>query len=85
MKHIQKHGSISKAAKAMSLSYRKAWQMIRDLNALSGSPMVHVKLGGTKGGGAHVTEYGVQAMKKYFTIKEKAGSFFEHALKEVEL
>lgn len=82
MQLIQKYGSIAKAAKAMSMSYRKAWQMVKDLNNLSGKPLIEVKLGGKKGGGAAITDEGVAKMKSYFSIQSKASACFEKALKE---
>ena len=82
---IGKHGSITKAARAMSISYRKAWQMVKDLNQISGKPMVEIKLGGKKGGGAQVTDFGREAIQKYYSIKDRANVFFDKVLKEVQL
>ena len=82
---IHKFGSIAKAATAMSMSYRKAWQMVKDLNAISKKPMVEVRLGGKKGGGALVTEEGLSAVQKYLAIKSKAEKFFNQSLSEIEI
>jgi molybdate transport system regulatory protein len=82
---IHKHGSIAKAADAMSMSYRKAWQMVKDLNKISKQTMIDVKLGGKKGGGAMVTEAGLDAVKKFLAIKSKAESLFTKSLTESEL
>ena len=82
---IHKYGSIAKAADAMSMSYRKAWQMVKDLNKISKQTMVDVRLGGKKGGGAIVTDAGLQAVEKYLAIKTKAESLFNKTLAEVDL
>ena len=79
---IHKYGSIAKAANAMSMSYRKAWQMVKDLNEISKQPMVEVRLGGKKGGGAFVTEEGLAAIEKFMELKSKAELFFNSELKE---
>ena len=84
MQLINKFGSISKAAKAMGMSYRKAWQMIKDLNEMSKTPMVEIRLGGKKGGGAAITQDGLEAIEKYFAVKKKADLFFDKVLNEVE-
>lgn len=82
---IQRYGSIAKAATAMSMSYRKAWQMVKDLNAMSKKTMVDVRLGGKKGGGAVVTEDGLRAVEKYLMIKSKAEKFFNQMLSEIDV
>ena len=82
---IHKHGSIAKAADAMSMSYRKAWQMVKDLNKISKHTMVDIRLGGKKGGGAIVTDAGLEAIGKYLAIKSKAESLFSKALMETDL
>jgi molybdate transport system regulatory protein len=50
MELIQNHGSISQAAKAMNMSYRKAWLLIEELNQISGKPAVLTQKGGHSGG-----------------------------------
>lgn len=82
---IHRYGSIAKAATAMSMSYRKAWQMIKDLNSISKRALVDVRLGGKKGGGAVVTEEGLAAVQKYLEIKSKAEKFFNQTLSEIEV
>lgn len=82
---IHKHGSISKAAEAMSMSYRKAWQMVKDLNKISRQTLVDVRLGGKKGGGALVTEAGLEAVEKYLVMKARAESLFNKMLTEINL
>ena len=82
---IHKHGSIAKAATQMSLSYRKAWQMVKDLNALFKEPLVEVRLGGKKGGGAIVTDKGMNAISQYFALKQKADAFFKKEISNIKL
>ena len=63
--HIARHRSISAAAKEMGMSYRRAWSLVRDMNAAAGEPLVTVTTGGPGGGGAELTPRGVEAVEMY--------------------
>ncbi len=58
--HIQQTGSINQAAKAMSMSYKRAWEMVQSMNAQADAPLVSTQTGGEKGGGAVVTDEGLK-------------------------
>ena len=53
---IEQTGSINKAAKEMGMSYKKAWEMINELNTQAAKPLVITQAGGEKGGGSIITE-----------------------------
>jgi len=69
--HIAETGSISRAATAMGLSYKKAWAMVDAMNTLGTSPYVITQKGGTHGGGAIITETGKKVMEAYKRLDEK--------------
>jgi molybdate transport system regulatory protein len=50
LEYIELTGSISQAAKKMQMSYKKAWELVNNLNAMSAHPMVITVTGGEKGG-----------------------------------
>ncbi len=62
---IGRHRSITAAAKIVGISYRKAWNMIQEINAAAGDPLVESAVGGIKGGGAQLTERGQFAVSVY--------------------
>jgi len=64
------HGSISKAAKAVGLSYKAAWDALNAVNNLLPRPAVLGQTGGRQGGGAVVTEDGL-ALIASFRLMEK--------------
>lgn len=74
---IGKHGSISKAAKAVPMSYKSAWEAVDTMNALSPEPIVCRETGGKDGGGTTITEYGQQLLKNYAVLKEEHNRFLE--------
>jgi len=71
LEYIAETGSISKAATAMGLSYKKAWAMVDAMNTLGTSPYVVTQKGGTHGGGAVITETGKKVMEAYKRLDEK--------------
>lgn len=74
---IEIHGSISKAAKAVPMSYKSAWEAVDTMNALSPEPIVCRETGGKDGGGTTITEYGQQLLKNYALLKEEHRRFLE--------
>jgi molybdate transport system regulatory protein len=58
-------GSISKAAKSMGMSYKKAWAMVDELNAWGKKPYVVAHKGGQKGGGTELTKTGMKVLQAY--------------------
>jgi molybdate transport system regulatory protein len=46
MELIIEHGSISQAAKAMNMSYKRAWELINSMNVQSSKPFVITQVGG---------------------------------------
>jgi molybdate transport system regulatory protein len=65
---IARHRSISAAARAMNMSYRRAWSLVRDMNEAAGEPLVAVTTGGPGGGGATLTPSGKNAVAVYHRI-----------------
>jgi molybdate transport system regulatory protein len=74
---IDREGSIAKAAKQMGMSYKKAWDLITDLNARGRTPYVISRKGGDKGGGAEVTETGKKVLSKYKALEARLQSVLE--------
>ena len=64
------HGSISKAAKAVGLSYKAAWDALNAVNNLLPRPAIIGQTGGRQGGGAVVTDDGL-ALIASFRLMEK--------------
>lgn len=62
-------GSISAAARALEMSYRRAWLLIDDLNQLFRDPVVSASAGGRKGGGAELTPFGRTLIGEYRAIE----------------
>ncbi len=77
LQHIEATGSINKAAKAMKISYKKAWGMIAALNEQATKPMVISKTGGEEGGGSIITNEAKELIDFHKNLKDKFLSFLE--------
>ena len=62
LRQIGELGSISKAARAVGVSYKAAWQAVDTLTNLSGVALLDRAVGGRGGGGARLTEAGQQLL-----------------------
>lgn len=74
---IEEHGSISKAAKAVPMSYKSAWEAVDMMNSLSDEPIVNRETGGKDGGGTTITTYGKQLLTNYAVLKREHTHFLE--------
>lgn len=72
---IDELGSISKAAKAVPMSYKSAWEAVDMMNSLSPEPIVCREAGGKDGGGTTITEYGKRLLHNYALLKEEHTRF----------
>ncbi|MDT9001068.1 LysR family transcriptional regulator [Paucibacter sp. APW11] len=64
--------SITAAAKAQGMSYRRAWLLIDELNQALREPAVRSASGGAQGGGSELTEFGQQLIALYRAIEAQA-------------
>jgi molybdate transport system regulatory protein len=74
---IDRTGSISAAARDLTMSYRRAWLLVDTMNQCFRQPLVSTETGGQKGGGAHVTEFGHEVLGRYLAMEAKAGASVE--------
>jgi molybdate transport system regulatory protein len=71
LRQIAETHSISAAARAMGMTYKRAWLLIDSLNQGFGEPVVEASAGGKGGGGAYLTPLGEALMVRY-TVLEAA-------------
>jgi molybdate transport system regulatory protein len=66
---IEATGSITGAARAMGMSYRRAWLLLEATNGMFRTPVVETAHGGTRGGGARVTAFGQEVVARYRAVE----------------
>jgi len=81
---IQETGSISGAGRKLGMSYRRAWLLVDEMNACFREPLVLARQGGAKGGGAEVTELGLEALKRYRAVQDLAWDAVRHSVREYQ-
>ena len=65
-------GSITASAKKMDMSYRRAWLLIEELNAMFDSQLVETRPGGRGGGNARLSLLGRAVIQLYRAIEADA-------------
>jgi molybdate transport system regulatory protein len=81
---IGEHGSIAQAAKAMDMSYKRAWYLMDDFNSMFADPLIERQHGGRGGGAAKLTPFGTELVRQYREMEAKALSVFEKPLASME-
>lgn len=64
-------GSISAAGRALGMSYRRAWLLVDETARLFARPVVVTSAGGTKGGGAQLTDFGRALIGAYRRVEAR--------------
>jgi len=80
LREIEKTGSISKAAKNVGMSYKKAWSFLKTMESRLGVKLVKTQRGGKKGGGTQLTEEAKQLLSDF----ERINTAFENLKKQLE-
>ncbi len=78
------HGSISRAAKEMSMSYRRAWVLADEINRMFRTPVLETQHGGAGGGAARLTSFGHALVGHYRAMEAQSMKLFARQLAELE-
>jgi molybdate transport system regulatory protein len=66
---IDQHASLTAAARALGMSYRRAWLMAEELNRIFDEPLIITVRGGRGGGGrAELSSLGAEVLGRYRSI-----------------
>ena len=70
---IKTTGSISDAARALNMSYRRAWMLINSLKQGFSETITVASTGGKGGGGVRVTAFGSSLIKQFRLLEREIG------------
>ena len=65
LEQIESCGSLSEAARRLHFAYRRGWLLLDTMNRSWPRPLVVTAIGGRRGGGARLTEYGRHVLHAY--------------------
>ena len=82
LKAIGETGSLSKAAKSLNISYKKAWSLIDAVNKSAKTPVTLNNVGGKGGGGTELTEYGKSLISTFDDINKNCWAFLDQQLEK---
>lgn len=74
LESIHRCGSISAAGRAMEMSYKRAWDLVDEINHICRQSAVERQTGGKHGGGAVLTPFGLSLVARYRRIERDAAS-----------
>jgi molybdate transport system regulatory protein len=74
LENIRRFGSISAAGRAMDMSYKRAWDLVDEINRICRQAAVERQTGGKNGGGAALTPFGISLVARYRKIEREAAS-----------
>ena len=83
LEQIAATGSITRAGKAVGISYRTAWDAVDQLNAASDKPLVERSAGGRQGGGTRLTAQGLALLEMYRAFRDEHGRFLANLRKNI--
>jgi molybdate transport system regulatory protein len=81
---VDAEGSISGAGRKLKMSYKRAWDLVEDLNKSFGGMLVAKSPGGSHGGGAQLTEDGKALVKHYRAIETASHDAARTSLRAVK-
>jgi molybdate transport system regulatory protein len=82
---IRETGSITRAARSIKMSYRRAWEHVESMNRQAPTPLVTASAGGRGGGGATLTSAGENAITDFRKLDERFRRFREKEQDRIEL
>jgi molybdate transport system regulatory protein len=74
LESIRRCGSISAAGRDMEMSYKRAWDLVDEINRICRQAAVERQTGGKHGGGAVLTPFGTSLVARYRKIERDAAS-----------
>ena len=81
---VDQTGSISAAGRAYRMTYKQAWTTLDDLNRAFRTPVIAAAPGGRNGGGARLTAFGHEVVRRYRELEQGANALAARYLETLE-
>ena len=83
LRAVQETGSISAAARASGIGYKRAWTLLDEVRQACGAEVIASSAGGSGGGGATLTALGRALLAHYEAIEAACAAASEPHLKRL--
>lgn len=84
LESVRDTGSMSAAARAMGMDYKRAWLLVDSMNRAFATPLVERAVGGVGGGGASLTAFGADLLDRYRRLEAAATELAANDLDALE-
>jgi molybdate transport system regulatory protein len=84
LERVAEVGSISAAARTFDMSYRRAWLLVDAMNRTFAQPVVATVKGGHAHGGATLTPFGLELIKRYRRMEATAATAMAEDVQALE-
>lgn len=78
---VEQAGSLRKAAQELGMSYNKAWRILHAAEERLGFPLLERNVGGSMGGGSHLTAEARDLVARYQALAAEASEVLEDVFK----
>lgn len=80
---IRDAGSLSKGARSIGMSYRRAWLLVESLNDSFREPVTLASQGGRAGGGTRVTRFGNTLIRNFRELERDFATLAQRRLSPI--
>ncbi len=80
---IEQTGTLSGAARALGMSYRRGWLLLESINASFRTPASVATTGGKGGGGVRLTSFGRRLVSSYRRLEGVVGKAAQRELRGI--
>jgi len=80
---VAEHGCLATAARALGMSYMRAWRLVQTMNACFREPLVATRRGGRGHGGAALTAAGSAVLALYRRMEQESLAAIAAAWREL--
>lgn len=70
LKLVDEVGSLKKASETMGMAYTKALKLLNNAETVLGFKLTERTTGGSRGGGSHLTQQGIEWLNKYEAYRD---------------
>lgn len=78
---VEQWGSLRKASQELGMSYNKAWRILHAAEQRLGFPLLDRRVGGSLGGGSHLTPEAQDLMRRYRAVAADAAQALDEVFR----